>query len=132
MCSIESHEAHIPRYKMWSAAHVRKKEGTSDSQVGAHNDEQVGPLGHFRFEELGVLEGLFGGVDRARADDDEKTFVVAGEDASGAEACGGDGVEGLMGGLDLMAEEGGLNEGVIMEADHGGRKRGESAGGRRR
>ena len=103
-----------------------------DVQVSPHDDEQVPPFWDFRPEEVRVLDRLRRRMDGARADDDEKTFVVAGEDASGAEACGGDGVEGLMGGLDLMAEEGGLNEGVILEADHGGRKRGESAGGRRR
>ena len=59
-------------------------------------------------------------MDGAGADYDEDAVVLAGKDAGGSEAGGGDGGEGLLGGLDLMAEKGGLDEGVVLEAEQGG------------
>ena len=98
---------------MWSAAHVRKKEGTSDSQVGAHNDEQVRPLRDLGLKQLCVLEGLLWGMDRARANNNHDTIISSGENTGGVVACVGYGALGSCA-RDLMAEKGGLDERLVL------------------
>ena len=61
-----------------------------------------------RLDQLLTARGLAASRERARA------LILAGKDACRSEAGGGDGAEGLLGRLDLMAEEGGLDEGVVL------------------
>jgi hypothetical protein len=73
------------------------------SQVRAHDDQQIWDFSHLGLEERGVLKRLFGGVDGARADDDEKSVVLTGEDTRGAVARSGDGLFRGGGRGDLVA-----------------------------
>lgn len=57
--------------------------GTRLLEVGAHDDEQTIPAGRGLLQHLGVGDSLLGGVDRARADDYDKTIIEALEDARG-------------------------------------------------
>lgn len=75
-----------------------------DSQVSAHDDVEVAPLGDHGVETACVVEGLLGGVYGARADDDDETVVLASEDAGSVIASEGDGVLGGVGRDDLVAE----------------------------
>ncbi len=84
-------------------------------QVSAHDDEEVVALWDFGPEKVGVLDGLCGRMNGAWADDDKETIILAGEDPCSREASGGDGSKGALGRDDLMAEEGGLDEWIILE-----------------
>lgn len=50
----------------------------------------------------------------AGADNDNYPLVLAGKDACGVVAGGGDGESGFIGGSDLVPEQGGLDEGVVL------------------
>lgn len=88
-----------------------------DSQVSAHDDQQVVPSGDFIFEEFGILDGLAGGVYRAGANDHEYALVLPGKDACGVVAGGGDGELRRFGGGNFVPEQSGLDEGVILAKD---------------
>ena len=112
-------------------------------QVSAHDDEEVVPLWNFGSEKVCVLDGLRGRVDGARPDDDEKTVILAGEDPSSSKPGGSNSGKGALGRDDLVAEEGGLDEGIVLggweRKDDGGEEReircegmGRGKAGRRR
>ena len=86
-----------------------------DSQVGSHDNEEVAPLGHLGFEEFSVIDGLLRRVNRARANDDEKSIVISGQNSSTVVASRGD---SLLGGRRrdyLVAKQSRLDEGVILD-----------------
>jgi len=83
-------------------------------EVSSHDDQQVLPLGDLFLQELGVGHGLLCVVDRARADDDEDAVILASQDTGCVETGGGDGLLGSWGGADLVAEESGLDERVVL------------------
>ena len=90
-----------------------EKEGGEDSQVGAHDDEQVRPLRDLGLEQLCVFDGLLRGVDGARANDHDDTVISASEDTCGIVTCFCD---CALGGCarNLMAEKGGLDERLVL------------------
>lgn len=92
-------------------------------QVSAHDDKEIVPVWDFGPEKVCVLDGLGGRVDGTRADDDEETIILAGEDPCSREAGRSNGGEGALGRDDLVAEEGGLYEGIVLEGEGAGRKK---------
>jgi len=89
--------------------------GLVDSQVGPHDDQEVTPFGNLGFEEVSVIDGLLRRVDRAGADDYEKSVVVSGQNSRRIIASRGDGLLGSRGRDNFMAEQSGLDERVILE-----------------
>lgn len=98
-----------------SGVNQTKRGEALGSQVGTHNDLEVTPLGNLGCEEFGISNGLLGRVDRAGANDDENSIIVPGQDSSAIVASGSDGL--LRGGRrnDLVAKQGRLDEGVVLE-----------------
>ena len=74
---------------------------------------------NFGPEKVCVLDGLCGRVDGAGADDDEETIILACEDPGSSEASGSDSGKRALGGDDLVAEESGLDEGIVLEGWEG-------------
>ena len=60
------------------------------------------------------MERLFGRMDRTRANNDKHSIVVASEHACSMVTSGGNSALGLLGGLDFVAKERGLNERVVL------------------
>lgn len=85
------------------------------SQVSPHDDKEITPFGHLRFEELSVIDGLLRGMDRTGANDDKKSIVVSGQDPSTVVASGGNGLLGSRRRNDLVTKQSGLHEGVILD-----------------
>jgi len=84
-------------------------------KVGPHDDQEVTPFGNLGLEEVSVIDCLLRRVDRARADDDEKSIIVSGQNSSGIVASRGDSLLGGSGGDDFVAEQSGLNKGIITD-----------------
>lgn len=84
------------------------------SQVSTHDDVQVGPRGHLLPEKVGVLDALLRRVDGAGADDDDHPVVLACKNAGRGVAGSGSGGLRLRRSADLVAEEGGLDQGVVL------------------
>lgn len=89
--------------------------GGVDSQVGPHDDEEVSPFGYLGLKELSVVDGLLRRVDRAGTNDDKNPIIVPGQNPSGVVASRGNRLLGGRGRNDLMAKEGGLDEGVVLK-----------------
>lgn len=94
-----------------------EKGGKVDSQVGPHDDEEVSPFWHLGLEELGVVDGLLRRVDGAGTDDDQNPIIVSRQNPGGIVASRGDCLLGGRGRNDLVAEEGGLDEGVVLKSN---------------
>lgn len=86
-----------------------------DSQIGPHDDEEVAPFGNFGQEELSVSDGLLRRMDRAGADDHNKSIIISGQDSCTVVAGRGDSLLGGRGRNNLMAEQSGLNKRVVLE-----------------
>lgn len=71
-------------------------------------------------------------MDGAGADDDEDAVVLAGEDAGGGVARGGNRLLGLGAELDLVAEELGLHERVVLCGSTSAQRTADGAGRERR
>jgi len=82
-------------------------------KVGPHDDEEISPFGDLGLEEFSIIDRLLRRVDRAGANDDEKSIIVSGQNSSGIVTSGGDGLLGGSSGDDLVAQQGRLDEGVI-------------------
>lgn len=84
-------------------------------QVGPHDYEEVPPIWDLGFEEPSILDSLLRRVDRAGADDNEDSIIVARQNSSGIVASRSDGL--LRDGRrnDFMTEQSRLNEGVVLE-----------------
>jgi len=61
-------------------------------KVSPHNDEEVTPFGDLGLEEFSVIDRLLRRVDRAGANDNEKSIIVSGQNSSGIVASRGDGL----------------------------------------
>lgn len=46
-------------------------------QIGSHDNEEVSPFCHLRFEEFGISNGLLRRVNGARSDDNENSIIIA-------------------------------------------------------
>jgi hypothetical protein len=113
-----SRSHHVLRYREGrdeSEMNQTKRGKSVGLQVGTHNDLEVTPLGNLGCEEFGVSNGLLGRVDRAGANDDENSIIVPGQNSSAVVASGSNGL--LRGGRrdDLVAKQGRLDEGVVLE-----------------
>jgi len=91
-----------------------EKNKAVNSQVSPHDNEEVAPFRHLRLEEFGVSDGLFRRVNRAGANDNNKSVIVSGQDSSAIVASGSDSLLGGRRGDDFMAKQGRLDEGVIL------------------
>lgn len=76
---------------------------------------QVWPRGHLGAKESGVLDRLFGRVDRTWSNDNNNPVVLPCEDASSGEACCSDSGLTLCGRGNLVAEKCRLDEGVVLQ-----------------
>ena len=108
------------------------KGGKVDSQVGPHDDQEVAPFGNLGLEEFSIVDGLLRRVDRAGTDDDEDPIIVSGQNPGGIVASRGNRLLGGRGRDDLVAEEGGLDEGVVLQSNRVRNGKQENAGGDRR
>ena len=91
-----------------------EKEVKADSQVGTHDDKEVGPRIKLLLEELGVLDCLLSRMDRTGADNDEKTVIGTRENSGSIEASRGNGSLRDLRGRNLVSKKSRLNEGVIL------------------
>jgi hypothetical protein len=100
--------------KVWVIDETLPSDGCAGFfKVGPHDDEEVTPFGDLGFEELSIIDRLLRRVDRAGANDDDKSIVVSGQNSSGIVTSGGDGLLGGSTRHDLVAQKCGLNERVI-------------------
>ena len=106
--------------------------GKADSQVGPHDDKEVAPFGNLGLEELSVVDGLLRRMDRAGTNDDENPIIVSGQNPGGIVASRGNRLLGGRGRDDLVAEEGGLDEGVVLKLNRVRNEKQENVGGDRR
>jgi len=90
------------------------KKEVIDSQVGPHDNEKVTPFRDLGLKKFGVGDSLLGRMDRAGANDNNKSIIVSGQNSSGIVASGGDGLLRDGRGDNLMAKEGGLDEGIVL------------------
>ena len=76
---------------------------------------QVGPGGELLPQKVSVFDTLLWRVNRAGADDDDHPVILACENACRGESGSGSGGLRLRRSTDFVAEEGGLDQGVILQ-----------------